>query len=1581
MASWQDFLDGLKKAGDVYQGASEGLATTATGLAAMPVAGWKGLTTLMAGGDLQAASKAMEESARGLTYEPQTPMGEKAAGAIAYPLEKMNEATGWLGDRAMDATGSPLVGGAVKTAADWYAPLAAGKAFGAAKGALRGKPAPRPTVDLKADFDRWLSERNPPAPPAAPAAMSVEEAMRLFREGADITPEIKRALLGERAEAKPIPKGTEPWDERPDALGRKLDYYEAGGTLPSASVPSNARGMARPGTVSEFPELPRDLPVLPPHEGTPSLPFRGHAYPQPAGTPGAPRRPATDTAAAALERAQAQRLLPAAREPHEVRFPNSQPVKSPSMEAAGAGGPVVEHGQMPMNLIPEGQYFRDWNGHVYLKEPGGKVRFMQRAGDPNAGNPIRHGQGQGEPLKVTSYTDPGMDRMMVDRIPDPFPAASTPEQAPRGSTHVDPAPLPPPTPKDIVGQFPRPSQVPPEIPVEVEAPRGRRVPQPGSEDWLNLIDLETGEGVKRQNGNLYRRIEGDRLRLAEVGDPSAAIYHDAGLGKARMHEGSETDIGHHISGAYQPADLAKEVVQEAAGRDRFSPGHPIERVRQNLQTGEAWRQDWQPSQNGVYQRLHGGEKFRRIEGNAERGYFHEGGGGERMGLGSETDFSQDGNRALGGNYVPRAEVARLLEAMGEKAPLVDDIRAYANLEPVEIRQPKAANPEVIPGRNIRTGEALDRAMEGMGAGNLWRKLPDGKWKLERRDFQAIRHGKREQGEWMNQGSVTDANNHPMFDHSWWRGGRVGGEPAPGQVEMGGPAFEEKALRKDRHDEWRRGGLKKQIRRQGGDANPDVPEAVYREVAEEAAGRRPTVEEQPDFFKHPEWRMPEKANSNYAARHPEEGQGSFSAARGNRGWIGVDRADRATFNVHAEEPARQGRTIEAKRAIKNAGGSRNPTEAGRALDADLNRSAADRAMREHLAALDAGNEPPLGHRFADPTAEGQQRFPFQVEHKRELLREKMLRDRTQPGTDDLHRLDKDRNPPEQNARWNRENRGLPPEESGEKPYRNYDAREERIAREEEGQIYFNDVQGLKPEGEFKYQDKAELEVGMGPENAGLRDRELARPADERARLFRQMFGEVYDLNNPWENLERRQGGPSVPPKRAGVGKAMNSLDEPVGDTVYGPLGTNTEKAERRFNRRFGFDPERVTKVEDTGNYRANIERTAGPVKAAVRAEKKARRDANRPPRDPRAAGAPVDVDNLPTSVKGRMGQVDDLQAYLESDHYTDTIRPQIEGYPVVEEGKGVPNFKGAGLDPREMGLDPNDPNTARLVKIWEDAMNKRGAIFNSTAMVNRADPNFPVGEVRYFGGHRHENFFDEGGGRFQDAGDWRGAPPGWEAGFVDLTGKFYDRVQADEVMAAKGKGAQRGKAMAEDVGTWQTDVGFSEADLKALRDAKAAGDEAKVRRLQAEMVRQRKVEQGSAPPPRIDEQRLLERHNEMLDALTPEERAERLRFNPENEPSPGEQEVYRQYVRDQEKLRRRQESPKAKLMEEMRNWKPEEERTLGDRWISAGEAGDRSNYHLPPSAQGNAFQELQQALAEDRAKRAKEKKKGSKKRKK
>lgn len=126
-----DRLDMFKRvdadpAASVGAGIAEPAMAVASGALATPIAGIAGLAGTAIGGignfigaTKKSGTDVGADVVRGvqdaLTYKPQTKAGQAVTGVIAYPFEKLAEGGDYLGGKAADATGSPLVGAGVNT--------------------------------------------------------------------------------------------------------------------------------------------------------------------------------------------------------------------------------------------------------------------------------------------------------------------------------------------------------------------------------------------------------------------------------------------------------------------------------------------------------------------------------------------------------------------------------------------------------------------------------------------------------------------------------------------------------------------------------------------------------------------------------------------------------------------------------------------------------------------------------------------------------------------------------------------------------------------------------------------------------------------------------------------------------------------------------------------------------------------------------------------------------------------------------------------------------------------------------------------------------------------------------------------------------------------------------------------------------------------------------------------------------------------------------------------------------------------------------------------------------------------------
>lgn len=108
----------------------EALVAMGSGAIAEPVAGWAGLAGLLTGRGAQNVGSVRDA----LTYQPRDPRGlqeiQRAIAPIAEPVERAKR---YLGDRTMDATGSPAAAAAAYAAPETLAAL-----LGVRGGGMRG---------------------------------------------------------------------------------------------------------------------------------------------------------------------------------------------------------------------------------------------------------------------------------------------------------------------------------------------------------------------------------------------------------------------------------------------------------------------------------------------------------------------------------------------------------------------------------------------------------------------------------------------------------------------------------------------------------------------------------------------------------------------------------------------------------------------------------------------------------------------------------------------------------------------------------------------------------------------------------------------------------------------------------------------------------------------------------------------------------------------------------------------------------------------------------------------------------------------------------------------------------------------------------------------------------------------------------------------------------------------------------------------------------------------------------------------------------------------------------------------------
>jgi hypothetical protein len=105
--------------------------TVGRNMVAAPVAGLAGAVTAPLGfipGMQGVGARNVERVQNFIAGQPLTDGGEAVSGALAYPFEKLAQAGDWAGQKASDATGSPLIGAGVNTAIQSIPALLGGRA-------------------------------------------------------------------------------------------------------------------------------------------------------------------------------------------------------------------------------------------------------------------------------------------------------------------------------------------------------------------------------------------------------------------------------------------------------------------------------------------------------------------------------------------------------------------------------------------------------------------------------------------------------------------------------------------------------------------------------------------------------------------------------------------------------------------------------------------------------------------------------------------------------------------------------------------------------------------------------------------------------------------------------------------------------------------------------------------------------------------------------------------------------------------------------------------------------------------------------------------------------------------------------------------------------------------------------------------------------------------------------------------------------------------------------------------------------------------------------------------------------------
>ena len=143
-----DALNTVKNISKVYPAVETGLnlATSAYGV---PVSGLGGVATLLGGGSLDQAGNVIDKIQDATVYKPRTESGQQLTESVGYPLEKLDEVGGYVGEKLLDA-GYPDAAAIAHTAIN-----AAPTVFGARK--TIGK-APKSLMSLNRDVTKAVKK-------------------------------------------------------------------------------------------------------------------------------------------------------------------------------------------------------------------------------------------------------------------------------------------------------------------------------------------------------------------------------------------------------------------------------------------------------------------------------------------------------------------------------------------------------------------------------------------------------------------------------------------------------------------------------------------------------------------------------------------------------------------------------------------------------------------------------------------------------------------------------------------------------------------------------------------------------------------------------------------------------------------------------------------------------------------------------------------------------------------------------------------------------------------------------------------------------------------------------------------------------------------------------------------------------------------------------------------------------------------------------------------------------------------------------------------------------------------------------
>jgi len=136
-------------------GGLEAMGSVASGMVAEPIAGLTGLAQMgFGGGGPEAGAEAIQRTREALTYQPRTPAGRTGlrniGEAVAPIIDPWVQFAEGLGEKTLEATGSPGLATAARTAPDALLALTGLKGLQAGRGSIRLlDEAGNPTIDLR----------------------------------------------------------------------------------------------------------------------------------------------------------------------------------------------------------------------------------------------------------------------------------------------------------------------------------------------------------------------------------------------------------------------------------------------------------------------------------------------------------------------------------------------------------------------------------------------------------------------------------------------------------------------------------------------------------------------------------------------------------------------------------------------------------------------------------------------------------------------------------------------------------------------------------------------------------------------------------------------------------------------------------------------------------------------------------------------------------------------------------------------------------------------------------------------------------------------------------------------------------------------------------------------------------------------------------------------------------------------------------------------------------------------------------------------------------------------------------------